>query len=219
MKDLETNKYLHKYLENDNKLCKICNTTYIEHHDSGQDAELQEEEIRLNIDKQIIEKEPQKTIKKIQFNISKSILDDFENPNICRICFNKILDSNSKVSFSCTHEFCNDCVKNYLSSLIEEGKVIEIRCLYGGCPRKFTNEEIKKNVAPEIWLKYRKFYYQKLNMKGPEYKNCPYPDCDEIVQVDPLEIQIFNECDLNHRFCSKCMEVGWHSEGRCEKVI
>jgi hypothetical protein len=75
-------------------------------------------------------------------------------------------------------------------------------------------------VDENLWKKYRRFMIQqiKLNDKEATMMNCPYPDCDEICQIDPLGKQIFVECENTHRFCSKCKTVGWHREGVCENV-
>lgn len=220
MKDPETKKFLHKFILAENGSCKICNFSNVEHSEySVGNSDIHEEEIKLNVlenesNRQVIRPE----IKKIQIALPQSVLDDFDDPNICRICFVNKLDENNKVSFSCQHVFCQECITNYLTSLIYDGKVLNIRCLYGGCPREFTKEEIKNFVTPEYWRKYRKFWTSKSAILGPDYKNCPHPDCDQVVQIDPMEVQIFNECDDNHKFCSKCLEEGWHQNGRCEKV-
>jgi hypothetical protein len=92
--------------------------------------------------------------------------------------------------------------------------------LYGGCQRKFSHEEVKLYVNDEIWRKYSKFLKQKLKLGINEGSsiNCPSPDCDEVIELDPLGVQIFVECDSNHRSCSKCKSIGWHNQQECENV-
>jgi hypothetical protein len=98
---------------------------------------------------------------------------------------------------------------------------LKIKCLYGGCTKIFTNEEIQMMVNPEIWQKYKKFSNQKLRMTGNEMfmMNCPSPNCDEIVEIDPVGKKIFLTCENGHSFCSKCKNVGWHEEENCSQVI
>ncbi len=220
MKDPESNKYLHIFLQDDKQRCKICSAIFEEHDNYSLSARDNEEnEVRLSIGNDSTSRSSaQKELKKVEIEIPKSLLDNFEAPDICRICFDNKIDDSSMYNFYCQHKFCRECVKNYLATAINDGRVINIKCLYGGCPRQFTSDEIKSHVTQDSWKKFRKFLFQKTHLSSPEYKNCPYPDCEEIVQVDPLEVQIFNECDQHHRFCSKCMQVGWHREGRCEKV-
>jgi len=46
-------------------------------------------------------------------NIDKETLDDFEDPNICRICFSEKLEVNNKVELGCGHKFCQKYYKSY----------------------------------------------------------------------------------------------------------
>jgi hypothetical protein len=48
--------------------------------------------------------------------------------------------------------------------------------------------------------------------------NCPFPDCEETVDVDPLGLRIFVECEKNHKSCTKCKSVGWHDQKSCDNV-
>jgi hypothetical protein len=50
------------------------------------------------------------------------------------------------------------------------------------------------------------------------YINCPYPDCEDILESpqDPKDSMI--ECTLGHQFCAKCKTVGWHIIGKCKSV-
>jgi hypothetical protein len=247
MKDPETNKYLHRFLEGDKRRCQICRGKYEEHaNENVEPLHANDEEESLTISEgnkpasletgigkgPSIEVDPsvkqdlnksvasKRDLNLIKIDLPQEVLDDFEDPNICRICFSSKLNVDPKVTFSCQHEFCKTCVYSYLFTNIVNGNVMNIRCIYGGCPRVFTNEEVKANVDDDLWEKYRKFLVQKLKLNQPNVPmmNCPYPDCDDIVEIDPLERQIFVECDYEHKFCSKCKEVGWHEEGRCEKV-
>jgi hypothetical protein len=236
MKDPETKKYVHKYIESDSKKCQICSGKNEEHlneliepkihHDEFDSLTISEGNKNNRIDSiNISHSENHKTISnkkivKVNIDVPQNVLEDFDDPYICQICFNSKLNIDPKITFTCSHEFCRKCVYNYLSTNIINGNVLQVKCLYGGCPRLFTNEEVRAIVDDELWNKYRKFLLQKLRLNQPDVAlmNCPYPDCEEIVEIDPLERQIFVECDVEHKFCSKCKEIGWHQEGRCEKV-
>jgi hypothetical protein len=92
--------------------------------------------------------------------------------------------------------------------------------MYGGCPREFANEEIKAAVTQELWEKYKKFMIQKMKFGNPTIPvmNCPYPDCQEILEIDPTGLRMFVECANNHQSCSKCKSLSWHNEQSCENV-
>lgn len=241
LKDPESKKYIHRFIDSSKKGCQICGQAYEEHseinyhHHNANDEDvsltmpdgmkpqnLNEGVVNTNRrdNRQSIGTKMIIKTSNIKIEIPKQLMEEFEDPHICRICFDKKLDVDPKVSFSCSHEFCKQCVNNYLTTNIINGNVIQIKCLYGGCPRVFTNEEVKINVDEIVWNKYRKFLIQKFKLNNSDQlqMNCPFPNCEEIVAIDPLEKQIFVECEQDHKFCSKCKEVGWHEDGRCEKV-
>jgi hypothetical protein len=98
-----------------------------------------------------------------------------------------------------------------------------IKCLYGGCPKTFIDEEIKEFVDHNLFMKYRKFKFSQMRLSNSErnYINCPIPDCEELLDIDSFEQgQIKLECSEGHKFCSKCMTPGWHQGGStCKNVI
>lgn len=95
-----------------------------------------------------------------------------------------------------------------------------IKCLYGGCPKTFVDEEIKEFVHPDVYFKYRKFKYSQMRLSNPDrnYINCPTPDCEELIDADAIEIgETKLECADGHKFCSKCMMARWHEDDeKCE---
>ena len=96
-----------------------------------------------------------------------------------------------------------------------------IKCLYGGCPKTFVDDEIKVYVTVDIFKKYRKFKISQLKLNHPDknYVNCPFPDCEEILDMESVpESDSMIECNLGHKFCAKCKTVGWHKKGNCSNV-
>ena len=96
-----------------------------------------------------------------------------------------------------------------------------IKCLYGGCQKTFIEDEIKSFVDNETFNKYRKFKFNqlKLNNNNSNYLNCPYPDCEDFIEVtEDLDYEPFIQCENGHKFCAKCKETGWHQKGKCVDV-
>lgn len=158
--------------------------------------------------------------KEIDYNkylISKETLESFENPNICQICFNNEINKNNVAQLKCLHFFCDQCINTYLTMNITNGNVTHIKCLMGGCPRIYSSKEIKANVSSLIYQKYKKFYNQKKKLTNLNklYINCPYPDCEEIVDCEESD-KGFAKCNNNHIFCVKCKQLGYHKEGKCK---
>ena len=90
----------------------------------------------------------------------------------------------------------------------------------GGCPKTFTEDEIRLYVHKEIFYKYKKFKFSQilLNNVDKNYINCPTPDCAEILEYDIMEEENFLKCNAGHPFCAKCKTVGWHKKGKCNDV-
>jgi superfamily II helicase len=138
MKDQETNLFKHIYVNKGGSNCAICGHPYKEHNINNQN-QIIEEEISLNIDgygrnvlkksdndadfRYNIKKDSISINNKAILNIAQSIKDDFDDPNICRICFDTKLNNQTSASFSCNHEFCKKCVINYLNTNISNGNV------------------------------------------------------------------------------------------------
>lgn len=59
----------------------------------------------------------------LKVDIPKETLDLFNDPNLCTICFNEVLDEKNNVLFTCGHKFCRLCVVNHLNTNIINGKV------------------------------------------------------------------------------------------------
>ena len=68
----------------------------------------------------------------------------------------------------CLHYFCDECIKKYMTYQINNGIVLEIKCIMAGCPHIYTSEEIKENVANDTYRKYIRFYNIQIKMKNPE---------------------------------------------------
>lgn len=152
-----------------------------------------------------------------KYSISKETLGSFENPNICQICFGNEINKDNIAQLKCLHFFCDKCINTYLTTNITNGNVIHIKCLMGGCPHIYSSKEIRANVPSLIYQKYKKFYNEKTKLSNPDklYLNCPYPDCQEIVDCEESDMG-FVKCNNNHTFCIKCKKLGYHKEGKCK---
>ena len=151
-----------------------------------------------------------------KIQIPKEILLLFDSPDICRICFSNKVNPNNIAQISCGHFFCDNCIKTYLTNKIINGQVLDIKCLLGGCPKRYSEEEINANVEEEVFKKYKKFKNIQIKLSNPNkiYVNCPFPDCEEIVDCTNPESE-FMTCNNNHIFCYKCHKLGKHPKGKC----
>jgi hypothetical protein len=96
-----------------------------------------------------------------------------------------------------------------------------IKCLYGGCPKTFVDDEIKQFVSNETFLKFKKFKISQIRLSNvnANYINCPFPDCENIIESSGDQRETKVECQTGHQFCTKCKTLGWHVLGKCKKVF
>lgn len=171
-------------------------------------------------------------IKKMnKFDLPDEIKSELENPNLCGICFNSDITVEKCVKFSCNHIFCLVCVKTYLEKNIQNGKVkfffnkflilkkvLKINCMYGGCPIKINEKLIHFIVDEDYKTKYIRFYREQTKKLSQNIINCPYPDCNDLIEYDPTFKKRFYKCQNDHSFCSVCKNNQPHDENKCKKV-
>ena len=155
-----------------------------------------------------------------KYGINQETLKQFKDPNICNICYiNKINKENISQKL-CLHYFCDNCINKYMTYQINNGNVLDMKCLMAGCPHLYTAEEIRANVSIEVYRKYLRFYNIQIKIRNPEktYINCPFVDCDELVDVTNIpEGNLI--CGVGHVFCRECLKIGGHSKANsvCKK--
>ena len=147
-----------------------------------------------------------------KYGINLETINQFNNPEICKICCSNNINKDNIAQKCCLHYFCDECIKNYITYQINNGIVLEIKCLMAGCPHIYTSEEIKENVTNQTYRKYLRFYSNQIKMKNPEkiYINCPFIDCDELVDVTDIQKSSVI-CGMGHVFCSECRKIGGHN--------
>jgi len=232
MKDPEQKLYQHSFY-NLNGVCAICSGRISEHVVNLDNTTfIKDEEVVLDVtDRKLISDRSQimnkisgtntvQKLNKIEIVLPKETLLDFDDPLICQICFAEKLNQDPITKLECNHNFCNNCIMKYLENRINNGNVENIKCPFPNCTKCFTEDDVKKVVSTEIWMKYKKFLLQKIKNQNPiKYINCSFPNCENVIEKkDPFGKQIFFECESKHKFCSMCHECEWHENGKCKKV-
>jgi Zinc finger, C3HC4 type (RING finger) len=106
--DNDNNTYHHQFLSNHGKKCEICNDTLERHCLNTIETDNNKKNTKLDAIQ-------------IQLNFPEEVVKEFENPNLCPICYERTLDE--VIMSNCGHEFCKICTSNYLSHSIMDGKV------------------------------------------------------------------------------------------------
>ena len=203
--------FLHAFVrsEQNKLLCDICNKPKKNHIDFvDNDSEI------INSDNEDIKDELYGR------SISRSSIDNINENNKkkeCIICLEKQnLDNFSKPD-NCSHMFCNDCWYNYLSTKIDEGNAIKIKCMEQNC-NSILDVEFVMNILgnknnKDLIKKFYKFKRKQEIEQIPNHIFCPYKNCEgySIKQND----NNFLKCNKGHKFCSKCKFEGWHKGTPC----
>ncbi len=231
-----TNQTLNKPTTND-KVCVICNDVREKHHEAAEnditrtqvlDATT-ESKVNLNHGVNLMglnnltnNNDMQKKFNQ-RANINpayiKALEKEFEDKDLCIICYANELSDDIKYQLPCGHSFCRPCIDTYLTSLITDSKVENIKCLQAGCKYKIPEVIIKTIVKRETYIKYIKFKKKLMTVENLKrgYIPCIFPDCEEWVSYSPDDDDHEVECDQGHKFCGKCKEK-WHGGKKCKSV-
>ena len=83
----------------------------------------------------------------------------------------------ARVTSTCGHRACVDCLRRYLTIEIMESRVI-VEC--PACPERLHPNDIRRllgNDASELVAKYEEFALRRLLVHDPDARWCPAPDC------------------------------------------
>lgn len=115
------------------------------------------------------------------------------------------------------HTFCLSCITTYLETLINDSKVLNIKCPGSKCLIEFTEQDISKIVSAEVFSKYLKFKSRAELLVDPEVKWCIQPDCEGFVRGSSKDK--LKTCPIcAFKLCFQCGKA-WHPNKTCEDVV
>jgi hypothetical protein len=92
----------------------------------------------------------------VEYEAEALKIDSFD----CGICFEKFKSINA-ISFGCEHQFCGECIADFLSTQISEGIIENFNCPYPKCEAMASETIIEQFVPPPIYERYQKLQIQK----------------------------------------------------------
>ena len=129
------------------------------------------------------------------------------SPKMCPICFvNDVV-----VHLNCSHFACNDCIKQFIESLLNENEIEKLTCLEVNCPYYMTRAFIQE-IDINLIQKYDKLYEFSFINNSLHLKHCI--KCDAIIQLN-TSLNIFTHnsiipivtCQSCHfQFCFNCSQ-------------
>lgn len=104
----------------------------------------------------------------------------------CHICFSKYPIQEAWPLTECHHQFCVECIKQFIVNKINHGHV-NLKCFYPippndkPCGQIISSIDIHQLCTEETWNKYQKF---KSNLENTYSRQCPYCDHTQIGHPD-----------------------------------
>ena len=120
----------------------------------------------------------------------------------CDICYEESPEKDFR-GLSCKHEFCKDCLSDFLMTNIKDGNVLKIPCMHAGCTETYEDDDVRKFGSKEIYEKYLHF---KLNINvdlNPNLMWCPNPECNRYIEKGG-RFQKTKTCECGQTICLKC---------------
>ena len=231
------NKWTHEFVLSDFNKCFICEDFEEEHRDLKKVIEnrILIEKKQSNVIQGQLELFKRKSLE--QKNERKDVVLEL-NLKKCPICWDEIKE-NEKICLNCKHQYCKECIINYIKEEIKNNKNEETSCPTAECKEKFPEDIIKAYSSPEQYAKYLKFQERRrINKESDSIIHCPFVNCEgyanKVVNNDSLlanesnvmEKLLDNEkkeitkikytCNYNHSFCSLCLK-SWHDYTSCKE--
>ncbi|KAH3758291.1 Ibr domain protein [Pelomyxa schiedti] len=136
----------------------------------------------------------------------------------CPICMDDVKGSLCYRLRECKHQYCVNCFDDYLSTLIKDGKVLDIKCPNPTCTAVVSYHDVSVLIEnDELFAKYEEFLFLAALKAEPGLRWCPKPGCGNAMigsEDDPR--MVCNKPGCGYEFCFKCNEE-WHT-GTCEDL-
>lgn len=123
----------------------------------------------------------------------------------CNICFNKESMNQAFTLQGCDHQFCRECITEFVTNKINNG-VVNMTCFHPlpidgvdnvTCRTPITTQDIQQLVTSETWMKYQRF---KANLENTLSRQCPYCEHTQIGDPDNPIMECKNT-DCNQEYC------------------
>ena len=135
---------------------------------------------------------------------------------VCQICYIDYPKIN--LVNDCLHQFCSQCLIEYLKTKVTAYQPISIKCPQNHCVSPLSEDFIEKLLSkePELYQKYLKYKGQIEILEHPERKFCISPDCPYYVTKTPDTDKV--ACKCGQQMCFQCGNP-WHMGMTCEEAI
>ncbi|GMI00166.1 hypothetical protein TrLO_g11698 [Triparma laevis f. longispina] len=122
----------------------------------------------------------------------------------CKICCDDELTLPEMFSMPCSHNFCTDCWRGFLSNKISEGPAcVYSLCPEAGCTEIVSGEEVK-SMCPDKMSEWEKYELRSFVDLNKNTRWCPGTDCTMVAITKTGSGEVY--CGCGTGFCVKCGE-------------
>eukprot|EP01103_Thecamoeba_quadrilineata_P000988 TRINITY_DN10877_c0_g1_i1.p1 TRINITY_DN10877_c0_g1~~TRINITY_DN10877_c0_g1_i1.p1 ORF type:complete len:394 (-),score=34.44 TRINITY_DN10877_c0_g1_i1:139-1320(-) len=180
------------------KMCPVQNNEVDESDDISISTNVQNQEWRQDTD-----------------DYCDEIVDIYPSSFTCPICLDEVDIQNCYQLIECGHQYCHDCLEEYLRIKIVNGRATEIKCPSPMCGIIVQSNDVHSVVDKQTSNKYEEFTLQQYLRTEPNARWCPRPNCGIAVIGDPSNPRI--KCaECLYEYCFLCRDE-WHI-GTCEDL-
>lgn len=139
--------------------------------------------------------------------LSMVFKDDVAVPSesVCPICY--VADDGLTGPEVCSHRFCTDCWRGYLSQKIfEDSSGARLECAASKCDVLMEDTVVLDTITcPKIKSKFIQAITNEFVMCDSLMRWCPAIDCTRVVRVEQVQQRPVT-CDCGYQFCFGCGE-------------
>jgi len=134
----------------------------------------------------------------------------------CPICLSDDAE-NVLIRFpDCKHIFCQNCLKEYLMTQINNFKVLKIKCPQDGCSIVLQESIIKQILDEEAFQRYQTLLLQKLKNRGQKPQICPKSGCAK--KFSATKDSPYTKCSCGTMICNLCGDF-YHEGKNCLQAM
>lgn len=133
----------------------------------------------------------------------------------CKICMEFAPASAMFLNTNCSHAFCRDCLRKYISTKIQVN-ISTVKCPEESCVGLLEPEHCQEIIPKDVFERWGDALCEAMILGSNNFSYCPFKDCSALMLADRELGVAKHKCpSCGRMFCAKC-NVAWHSGVSCE---
>ena len=141
--------------------------------------------------------------------------EEAEDSKVCDICLEEVYLEYGTVLKSCSHWFCDDCLREHIYTQIDNNATT-LQCPQHRCKHRIDGATTLSLVGVSEVLKHARLYHDHQVLMQASRRWCPDEKCGRAIKVNTESVS-FAHCVCGKKFCMQCMGDA-HWPATCEAV-